>query len=104
MNHFIFYRGSSNWYMRLVHVADGKVWDKAAIALGAATAWTDSAILLSFDTVIGGHKIILPASLPAGEYDVLFYDNASPAVTDEVAVGKRLSWHGNGLNRLPVVL
>ena len=104
MNHLIFYQGSATWYRRIIRVADGMVWDNSANALGVATSWTDSALALSFDTVIGGHEINLPPSLPAGEYDILFYDAASPLVTDELQVGKRLLWNGKGLSRLPVNL
>lgn len=104
MLHFIFYQGDDNWYMRLVHIADGTVWDHDANALGAATTWSNSAIALVFDGVIGGHRIELPNKLPAGDYDVLFYDAASPLVTDELQVGKRLLWNGKSLSRHPTNL
>lgn len=104
MIHFIFYRTISNWYMRLILVSDGMVWNKVTNTLGATTSWINSSLILEHNATIGGHKISLPTSLPRGEYDVLFYNAANPTIADDLQVGKRLSWNGKKLNSLPVDL
>ncbi len=99
MADFIFFRASDNWYMRIVDIAKEQVWDKAAGAVSASTTRANSAITLDYSAVLGGHPVTLPASLPAGEYYLLFYNAATPADGDAVQVGKVAQWSGAGLRR-----
>jgi len=100
MIHFNFYRPESNFYMRLVHVASGKVWDDFLDILSddPEIIWVNSAIVLSYSSVIGGYPITLPNRLPQGDYDVLFYESATPQESDEVVTGKKMKWSGNNLS------
>jgi len=98
----IVYKALTNPYMRLVRVIDGKQWDVAAGALNRTATWGDTDIALTDDTDhIGGIPVTIPATLPGGSYDMLFYDAASPAKTDTVEVGKRIEWNGKNLLGLP---
>ncbi len=83
----IFYRGSSNWYMRIVHVKTGKVWDYLVGALSATVVWVNSYTVLTFSVTIGGHVVEMPVGLPDGRYDLLFYNAASPSSSDTLEVG-----------------
>jgi len=97
MYHFNLYKAESNWYMRLVHVASGKIWDNTNNILADNPAWSNTAIALTFNSYIGGHPITLPSDLPQGDYDVLFYDAATPASSDAVLKSNRIRWSGNNL-------
>lgn len=91
--------------MRLVRVADGAIWSDTAQALSLTTAWSASDVGLTRDaTYIGGTPVTIPAALPPGDYDMLFYENATPAVTDPVVIGKRIAWNGHILIGLPIDL
>jgi len=104
MYSFIVYRSMTNPYMRLVRVVDGQQWDVAADALAMAATWGNTDIELSSNANVGGIPITIPANLPAGDYDALFYDAASPADSDTVEFGKRVSWTGKQLLGLPIEL
>lgn len=100
----ILYVQLTNPVVRFVRVADGMIWDNVAGALAAAPTYADTAISLTLSTAIGGCPVTIPAALPEGDYDMLFYDAASPAYTDAVSVGKRIMWNGTGLIGLPMDL
>ncbi len=102
MYHLIVYRSLTNPYARLVRICDGNVWDVTNEGLAAAPTWGDTDIALTKNSYIGGIPVTIPAALPAGEYDLLFYDAASPADTDEVKLGKRVRWTGSALLGLPI--
>jgi len=107
MADFNIYRSLTSPYIRLVRHGDGKVYDAAAEEVGAATSWSNSALSLTISSVIGGYPVSLDAlapGLPNGEYDFLLYDNASPADSDEVVLGKRIRWTGKQLLGLPIDL
>jgi len=101
MNSLIIYQGLTNPYMRLVRVGDGGVVAAADWSISIATAWGDSDIALAKNAVIGGIPIVISEDLEAGDYDMLIYDAASPADTDEVQIGKRIAWSGTQLLGLP---
>lgn len=92
----IIYQALTNPYVRFVRVTDGYIWDSDNEELAAAPTWADTAIILTKNDYIGGVPITVPADLPVGEYDILLYDSASPADTDEVVLGKRISWTSAG--------
>ena len=101
MNQFIFYRSSDNWYLRLVNFRNDKVWDNSNRRFSTTTLWDHSVISLTYNSIIGGHPVIFPSSLPVGVYDILFYNSANPSVSDSIEVGKRVSYNGAGLSELP---
>lgn len=101
----IIYRKLTNPYVRFVRVNDGFIWDVANEELAAAPTYGDTDVQLTADnTSIGGTPIKVPSLLPAGDYDMLIYDAATPAVTDEVLIGKRIGWNGNVIAHLPIDL
>jgi len=105
MYSLILYRVLTNAYARFVRVADGAVWSDTAQALSLTTAWSASDVALTRDgTYIGGTPVTIPPALPAGDYDMLFYENATPAAADAVLIGKRIMWSGNNLIGLPIDL
>ena len=84
---------------------NANIWSDTAQALSRTTAWSASAVTLTYDgTYIGGTKVTIPTALPAGDYDLLIYDAATPAATDPVIIGKRISWNGSQLMGLPISL
>jgi hypothetical protein len=97
MYHIILYEAMTNPYARFVRVCDGKIWDVAADALAVAPTYGDTDVQLALNTSIVGIPITIPANLPAGEYDMLIYDAATPANTDVIENGKRISWTGKNL-------
>lgn len=101
----IIYRKLTNPKMRLVKVGDGRIWDRANNVVSATPTYADTAITLTPDnTYIGGTPVKIPVKLPAGDWDMLIYDVASPAVADEVLIGKRIGWNGNMMTHLPIDL
>ena len=102
MYSLILYQSISNPYMRLVRVADGFIVHATTYVPTVALAWGSSDIALAKDSVIGGIPVTISELLPAGEYDMLFYDNGTPADSDEVQIGKRIHWSGKQLIGLPM--
>ena len=101
MYSLIIYQGLSNPYMRIVRVGDGGIVVASDLSISIATAWGDSDIALAKNSLIGGIPVTISKDLEAGDYDMLIYDGASPADTDEVQVGKRIAWSGTQLLGLP---
>ncbi len=101
----IIYRKLTNPYTRYVFVESGLIWDVANGALSATPTYGDTDVQHTPDnTYIGGTPIRIPVDLPEGDYDMLIYDSAVIAVTDEVQIGKRISWSGKQLLCLPIAL
>jgi hypothetical protein len=98
------YNNYSNFYYRIVAVEDKKVWDETNGVLSATTTYGNSDIAVTVDQVVGGYPIDLPAGLPQGEYDFLWYDSATPAYTDVPKGGFRIQWSGSKLKVLPLDL
>ena len=101
----IVYRKLTNPYTRYIEVASGLIWDVLAGALAAAPTYGNTDVQHTADnTSIGGTPIKIPATLPAGDYDMLLYDAATPAIADVAILGKRIAWSGKGLIGLPLEL
>jgi hypothetical protein len=91
----IIYTAMTNPYARIVETTSGRIWDDANGVLDATPTFADTVIDLTLDAVyIGGTPMKIPALLQSSEYDLLFYDNAVPAITDAVVVGNRYNWDG----------
>lgn len=82
----------TNPYARIVCVVNEQVWDNTNQTLDADCAYADSVISLTQNEYHGGYPVNIPAALPAGFYDMLIYDAASPSVADQVQLGKRIQW------------
>ncbi len=101
----IIYRKLTNPYARFVEVASGLIWDVANAEKSATPTYADTDVQLTPDnTYIGGTPVKIPALLPVGNYDLLIYDAATPAVADEVLIGKRIGWNGKHIIGLPLDL
>lgn len=94
MYSLIVYKALTNPYMRIVRVADGAIMNSSTYALSTTTSWANSYTTLTKNAFIGGIPVSLPVDLIPGDYDILFYDAASPADTDVVKRGKRIAWTG----------
>ncbi len=94
----IIYRKMTNPYARFIEVESGLIWDVANAELSATPTYADTDLQLTVDnTYIGGTPIRIPTGLPEGDYDMLIYDSAAIAATDEVIIGKRIGWTGKQL-------
>ncbi len=90
MANFNFYRAEANWYIRIIRQDDNAVYDNAAGAFAAAPTWANSSIVLTWNAVIEGYPVVLPELAPS-VYDIVFYDNATPASGDIVEYGQEWS-------------
>ncbi len=84
---FNLYRPQENWYMRIVRPLDGYIYDVNAGAMAVAPSWANSVVALSWSTVPNCYPVNVP-TLPNGTYDLLFYNEVSPAEGDEVLYGQ----------------
>ncbi len=101
----IIYRKLTSPYARFVEVESGLIWDVANAVLSATPTYGDTDLQLTPDnTYIGGTPVKIPVNLPPGNFDMLIYDSAAIAVTDEVVIGKRIGWIGKRLSHLPISL
>ncbi len=98
MTHLIIYAFLTNPYYQLVNVRNNTIWNFSSLALEAAPSpYTDSKTALSKNTAYNGYPITLPAKLPKGDYDLIVKESASPVVTDQVTLAKRIKWSGTSL-------
>ena len=104
MNAFIIYKSASfaptNPYIQIVHVKSGKVWDASTSLLSAAPTYANTDIALALNAYYNGYPVVIPEDLPAGEYDVVVKDGASPANSDAATFGRRLEWDGANISNL----
>lgn len=101
----IIYRKLTNPYARFVEVESGLIWDVENAEKAAQPTYGDTDLQLTADnTYIGGTPVKIPTNLPAGNWDMLIYDSAAIAVTDEVIIGKRIGWNEHQLRGLPISL
>lgn len=98
----IIYKAITNPYFRIVRVADGAVMVTATGAVSTTTSWATSYTDLTRDSIRGGLMLTIPEDLPAGVYDLLIYDAASPADTDAPSWGKRIDWSGEQILGMPL--
>lgn len=103
---FNLYRVSGNWYARIIRPEDGMIANGTTGALAVDTTWANSKIALTFGTFLGGYPLTIPTALPAGDYDVIFYnsDPASASNADEPVAAKRITWDGDRFIGLPTGL
>jgi hypothetical protein len=99
-HHHIIYGAYSNFQYRIIRVIDLLQWDFSAEALAAAPTYANTANAVSRDAYVAGFPISLPSGLPGGEYDLLIYDAASPANTDNPSLGRRITWNGNQITSI----
>jgi hypothetical protein len=85
----------TNPYVRFIKQQNNHVWDNNAGALAASPTYANSAIAISKNNGVNGWAITIPTALPNGTYDVLVYNNATPANTDVVKFGAELVWNGD---------
>jgi len=103
--HYIEYKTLAAPKMRLVRVSDCKIWDNTNSELSSTPTYSDTVITLTRNTYVNGIPVTIPATLPSGKYDMLFYDIATPTNTDEVSKVKRIWWDGQNLEyAIPQVL
>ncbi len=84
-------------YIRLIHRKTKLVVKASTWLPTVGVSYEDSAIVLTKDTGIVGWPITIDTRLPAGEYDLVLYDNASPADTDVAVDHGHLSWTGRDI-------
>ena len=101
MAHLVIYKDMTAPYIQIVEFKTGKVWDSTNSALAAAPTYADTDIALTLNTYYNGYPITIPHALPSGKYDLLVKDNATPANTDEVVIGKRFEWAKNNVSGQP---
>lgn len=87
----------TNPYIRLIHRRTKLVVKASTWRPTAGVTYGDSAIVLTKDTGMVGWPIEISTLLPAGEYDLVLYDNASPADTDVAVDYGELSWTGRDI-------
>lgn len=99
MKDFMIYRTAGDWCMRIVDPINVQAWDGQAGGMVAAPTYADTGLELKHDANIGGYPVALPETLPAGTYDLLFYNVAygSAAANDSVVFGKRIEWNGSAI-------
>jgi hypothetical protein len=81
----------SNPYYRLLNRVTDELADENASAMGdaATVTWGNSAITpTNQKTTRGGLLLDIPSYVPDGWYDLTIYDNASPASTDTLQLGR----------------
>ena len=88
---FTLHRPQENWYMRVVRPLDSYVYDADAGVVAEAPSWANSIVVLTWNTATSGYPITVPV-LPDGNYDLLFYNAASPAAVDEVLYGREYKY------------
>lgn len=96
----IIYKQLTSPKLRLINPSLLKAWDNVAVVLSATPAWANTAITLTYDAYLGGIPIVIPAALPAGEYDALVYDSASPSSGDAIQISKTIYWDGTSITRM----
>ncbi len=105
MAHFIYYGNYSgtNKCYRLNRLSDEKVWDRNAGALAGNTAvdgadFANGNVAITYTEGLCGYPVTLPAALPDGEYDIIFFDALYTAATAADRVdGWGFKWHHNNV-------
>jgi len=105
-HHMKIYRPSTeSWCYRLIRSFENKAWDNVAGALAAAPTFANTAIALTHDANLGCFPVTIPAAVPAGDYDLVFYNvaAASLAITDASSFGYRIGWNGQAITSIQVL-
>jgi len=98
---FICYEALTNPVFRLVNAFSGWIWDNTNAVMALAPTYSDTAIATAEDANINGIPIVIPETVPPGDYDLLIYDAASPANTDAYSKWYRIAWDGHQINGIP---
>ena len=85
----------ANPYWRLVEPNSKLIYSVATGLAATTTTWANSHTHVTRDTTYGAYFVDLPTGL-TGEWDLLIYDNATPANTDAVLMGKKVNLSANG--------
>ena len=92
----------TNFKFRLTHRPTGKQWDFANRALSATPTFANTCQEVTLGQNSGSFDIDFDVLLPAGEYNLVVLDSASPAYTDPIVGGLRIQWNGKEIVGLPV--
>lgn len=104
MTKILLYRAASavatpvDYYYRIICPEQETVWNPDTLAMDAliSLAFADSAMDADDDVRYCGSYLRIPATLPPGEYDIVYYAGtaATAAETDEPEGGYRFKWNG----------
>lgn len=105
MANFNLYKPNGNWCYRIVRPSDGYVMAAATGIPASDTTLANSAVAMTYSAVLHGFPISINSNLPAGEYDILFYNVAAAAIaaTDEVVIGRRFQKSQAGFLVQPLI-
>ena len=93
MAHHVFYGSYSNFKYRLIKLDTEEAWNFTDEELQATVdTYAETAQAITRDDDLAGFPITVPSGVPVGWYDLLVYDVASPANTDNPVLGKRVYW------------
>jgi len=98
---FILYEALTNPAVRFVRVGDGWQWDDTNEVMAFTPTYADTAITLAENANINGIPVKVPAGLPSGVYNMIFYDAASPANSDAYSKLYRIEWDGREIMGIP---
>jgi hypothetical protein len=113
MADFIYYPESytgTNKCFRINNPKDSKVWSRTDGAMFASSevaagdpTQVETAIELAWDAGLRGYPVVIPSSLPAGEYDLLIFDvlYSASAATDTLETGFGFKWTGKSMLTAP---
>jgi len=101
---YINYQALTDPVVRFVEVGSGKQWDDENSELALKPTYGDTAIALAEDAYINGIPVRIPEDLPAGNYDMIFYDASTPDNADAFKSVFRIEWSGSSLNGMPIPL
>ena len=104
MYHYINYQALTNPVVRFIRLADGMQWDNVNEEMALKLTYANTAVDLTENAYINGIPVTIPPGLPAGDYDMIFYDAASPANSDAFTECFRIAWSGGMLMGLPIPL
>jgi hypothetical protein len=95
-----------SWYFRILHLSRNKVWDRANSTLSETPNYANTAIEAVYDSSKGAYVMKIPAGLPAGRCDLIFYNAnyLSAADTDNSEGGYRFHWNGKNIFGEPIAL
>lgn len=101
MPHFIYYKQGSadaavDRCVKIVRPRQGLCWNSAEEEMQDAIATlTEQFIDLTYSALLHGYPVTIPASLPSGDYDFLFFDGAAAAMTEttEPEAGYGITWN-----------
>jgi hypothetical protein len=107
MAHFNYYKTGSgaDRSFRIVKPDEVKIWNDTDQALQLAStvpgthAQTEINVAITFDAGLCGYPITIPAALPMGEYDILFFNATKAAFvgTETVEAGFGFKWTGSNM-------